>query len=50
MSICTSMNYDPRCEATEHQPLVFIYDLREVHLQGIALGIFVFQKKDSVAV
>lgn len=51
MSICTSMNDDPRCEATENQPLVFIYDLREVHLlQGIASGIFVFQNKDFVAV
>lgn len=33
-------------KATENNPLIFIYDLREVHLlQGIALGIFSLKKK-----
>lgn len=46
MSIYTSMNDDPRCEATANQLLLFIYDLREVHLlQGIALRTSVFQKR-----
>lgn len=33
-------------KATENNLLIFIYDLREVHLlQGIALGIFALKKK-----